>query len=336
MKLWLQNLLLVPFFAIEGVGAEPISRHEVVPLANHEVSFQIEGAEKVRWHFGEEYPRPFFFPFKGPSGGWLTRMGHPGAQNHDHHRSIWFAHNDVNGVNFWSDQTPAIIRQKMWLAYRDGEDECVMASLLGWFDGEGTELMEQELVASLRQREGEEHLLEIQITLRPPAKAEMVELGKTNFGFLAVRVAKSISEYFGNGLLTNSEGQIHEAEIFGKPARWMDYSGPVASGSGANRTTSVEGITYFDHPDNPRHPTKWHVRQDGWMGASFCMDESYTISKDAPLVLRYLLHAHRGVYNPEKAQQVATEFQNRPGFVVQKRTKPHGQFDVLRISPNQR
>ena len=33
--------------------------------------------------------------------------------------------------------------------------------------------------------------------------SESLEFGKTNFGFLAVRVAKSISEHFGGGKLTN-------------------------------------------------------------------------------------------------------------------------------------
>ncbi len=32
-------------------------------------------------------------------------MGHPGAPNHDHHRSIWFAHNKLLGIDFWSDRT---------------------------------------------------------------------------------------------------------------------------------------------------------------------------------------------------------------------------------------
>ena len=59
------------------------TRCEVVPLAGHQVSFRIDGVEKFRWHYGAEYPRPFFFPFNGPSGESITRMGHPGAPDHD-------------------------------------------------------------------------------------------------------------------------------------------------------------------------------------------------------------------------------------------------------------
>jgi hypothetical protein len=257
-------------------------------------------------------------------------MGHPGAQNHDHHRSVWFAHHDVGGVDFWSDRTEGRVRQNLWYAYRDGDDEAVMASVTGWLDGEGNQLMEQDVVAALIPLADGEHALEIQITMRPPAKAKSVEIGKTNFGFLAVRVAKTVSVHFGGGTLTDSEGRRGEASIFGQQARWMDYSGPVASGRGPDRKTAVEGVTYFDHPENPRYPTHWHVREDGWMGASFCMHEGCTIPADAPLALRYLLHAHRGAYDHAKAQAVQGAFAKRPGFQVTKATRPHRQYEVKR------
>ena len=111
----------------------------------------------------------------------------------------------------------------------------------------------------------------------------------------------------------------------------MDYSGSIAVGEGPERRPTVEGVTYFDHPSNPRFPTYWHVREDGWMGASFGMQEPFTIHRDKPLVLRYLLYAHGGGYNHIKAGKVHAEFAVRQGFNVTKRTKPHGQFDVGRI-----
>ncbi len=306
-------------------------RCQLMPLPERQVSFQIDGIEKTRWHFDESYPRPFFHPFNGPSGISLTRMGHPGAENHDHHRSVWFAHHDVGGVDFWSDNTGGRVRQKHWYRYRDGNDECVMASLLGWYDGEGKELMEQDVVAALRPRSGGEQELEIQITLRPPTNAETVVLGKTNFGILAVRVSKTLSEHFGGGRLACGEGREGAEAIHEHTARWVDYSGPVVVGTGPDRKVVTEGITFFDHPANPRYPTYWHVRADGWMGASFCHAEGYAITKEAPLVLRYLLHAHAGDYDGENAGAVAASFAKRPGFALGKSDKPHLQFDVWRV-----
>jgi hypothetical protein len=56
------------------------------------------------------------------------------------------------------------------------------------------------------------------------------------------------------GHIINSEGQTDGA-TWGKRAAWCDYYGPV---NGA-----VVGVAIFDHPDNPRHPTWWHVRDYG-------------------------------------------------------------------------
>ncbi len=306
---------------------------ELLPLPDQQVSFLLEGREVTRWHFDSKYPRPFFYPFNGPSGVSLTRMGHPGAQNHDHHRSIWFAHAKVDGIDFWSENTKTRIVQKLWHAYEDGKEEAIMASLLGWNDEGGIERMEQEIVAASRPLENGEHELEIQITLRPGAGRETVTLEKSNFGLLAVRVAKTISHHFGGGQITNSEGAVGEEVNFGKEASWMDYSGPVVAGSGTDRRVVTEGITFFDHPGNLRHPTPWHVRSDGWMGASFCLNEGYTIKKEVPLVLRYLLLSHSGGNNPDKAAEALKCFGDRAGFVVEKTTRPHRQFEVRRKKP---
>jgi hypothetical protein len=300
----------------------PIPRCEVVPLPDQQVSFRIGGAERLRWHFGPSYPRPFFYPLVGPGGSSLTRMGHPGAPDHDHHRSVWFAHEKVVGVNFWGDNTPARVRQKGWLCYQDGDAEAAMAVLLGWNDGhDPRDLLEQELVAGVRPGPDGETFVELQATFRPTA--ESLEFGKTNFGFLAVRVAKNLSAHFGGGTITNSDGATGEPAVFGKPARWVDYSGPVPAGG-------TEGVTYFDHPANPGHPTAWHVREDGWMGASVCLGGSVTTTRQRPLVLRYLLHAHRGPVAPDRAAEVQSEFAARPRFEVARARVKHTAYVIRR------
>lgn len=311
-----------------------MTRCEVLPLPGHQVSFQIDGVEKLRWHYGSQYPRPFFYPFNGPSGVSLTRMGHPGAQNHDHHRSVWFAHHSINGTDFWSDNTTATVKQKFWFRYRDRDDEAVMAAQLGWFNADGVEILEQDVVTALIALPDNEHAVEFQVTLRPPKDVSDVTLDKTNFGLLAVRVSKTLSAFFGGGQLSDSEGNVTEKEIFGKQARWVDYSGPVVVGQRDARHLVSEGITYFDHPDNPRYPTHWHVRKDGWMGASFGMMAEYRIDQQNPLTLRYLLYAHSGAYDGDRASTIHTAFATRPGFVIRKPLpdEKHRQYEVQRIS----
>src|SRR5437763_16665261 len=107
-------------------------RGQVVALPDHQVSLQVDGVERLRWHFGPSYPRPFFYPLLGPSGSPLTRMGHPGGPDHDHHRSVWLAHAQALGIDFSGDRTPARARQKSWLQYQDVDDVAAMAVLRAW------------------------------------------------------------------------------------------------------------------------------------------------------------------------------------------------------------
>src|SRR6185503_367809 len=76
-----------------------------------------------------------------------------------------------------------------------------------------------------------------------------------------------------------------EQEVFWEPARWVDYSGPITA-------NAVEGLTLFDHPDNPNHPSVFHVRNDGWMGASLTFDAPRVIAPGKGLRLRYGLYVH--------------------------------------------
>ena len=301
---------------------------QIVPLPDQQVSFQVDGVERLRWNFNPNYPRPFFFPFNGPAGECLTRMGHPGAPNHDHHRSVWFAHAKIDGEDFWSDNSTARIRQKTWLAYADGEDETIMATRVGWFAGSGRELKEQELVAAIRPVSGSETLLELQSTFTPTGNR--VTLEQSNFGFLAVRLAKGIATHWGDGQITSSEEVEGEEMLFGQSAAWMDYSGAVIKREDSGRVAVTEGITYFDHSANPGYPAHWHVRSDGWMGASLCRHEPIVINKAKPLRVRYLLHAHNGAVDPVAAHIVQQTFNANPGFEVFASKRSHHQFEVHR------
>ena len=296
-------------------------RCQIVPLPNHEVAFGIDGNERLRWHASPTAPRPFFFPLIGPSGLPLTRMGHPGAPNHDHHRSIWFAHHKVLGIDFWSDNTDARIRQTEWMCYEDGDNACRMAVTLGWYDGhDPTPLIDQQVIVSLGPDEGAGVLLEIQTELK--STAATIELQQTNFGLFAVRVAAAISGTFGDGVISGANGQVGEKNLFGKPNPWMDYSGSIDE-------NVTEGITYFDHASNPTFPSKWHVRTDGWMGASICRDEPVILSKGEPTIWRYMLHAHAGPVDSKTADQLATHFNNLPRWRVRRSPKPHHQFEIV-------
>ena len=230
---------------------------------------------------------PFLFPLIGPSALYLTRLGHPNPIGHEHHKSIWFGHERVAGINFWEEQsgTDIRIRHRRVRLYHDGHEWGGLVADLDWW-GHGTSILVQELTIAIEPTKDGGFALDLQSRFDSP-DGRPVELGRTNFGFLGVRVAKTMSEEFGAGRLTGSDGSQGEKSIFGKPSRWVDYSGPTGPGK-------VEGVCLMDHPSNPNHPTCWHVRRDGWMGASFNHDSPHGVARDHALVLRYRLLVHSG------------------------------------------
>lgn len=298
-------------------------RCEVIPLPDQQFSLRIEGREVACWNASPAAPRPFLFPVLGPSGACLTRMGHPGAPNHDHHRSIWFAHNKLLGIDFWSEDTAARIRQTGWLVLEDGP-RAVMAVTLGWFDGHDPQpLLEQETILVLQPLADGEYLLDWQLRFTP--RSAQLEFQQTNFGFLAVRVAKSISAVFGGGQLTDSEGRTGEKAIFAQAAKWVDYSGPVVT---AEQRTVMEGITYLDYPGNLTYPSHWHVRDDGWMGCAPCLKQGIVIEKEQPLELRYAMHIHSGQVDANRVTEVLKVWSQIPRWRTRKGSKPHHQFEL--------
>ena len=66
------------------------------------------------------------------------------------------------------------------------------------------------------------------------------------------------------------------------------------------------------------------------MGAGFCLEKSFTLKRESPLVLRYLLLAHSGNAEQPQLETVAKKFAARPGFTVSKSKRPHRQFEVKR------
>ena len=100
----------------------------------------------------------------------------------------------------------------------------------------------------------------------------------------------------GTGHITNAEGLMGEKQVWGKPSNWCDYSGEVNG--------EKVGIAILDHPENPRHPVRWHVRGYGlfaanpWGVSVFTNDKSQdgsmTIQPGQSLHYRYRVIIHPG------------------------------------------
>jgi hypothetical protein len=290
---------------------------QVLPQPYDQASFDHLGRELARYHFGPQLRRPFWYPIVGPAGRSLTRMNMPGdparsvtpdrqpknpnnpgdPRGHSHQTSVWISHKNVNGTDFWRDSGPIagqIVHQtrREGLQYQDGPPAASLLSLNHWNDPQGKTLMIERRRTTVVPDEGDSWWMTIDLQFETPSGGRVI-LGKTAFGPIGVRMAKTISVNDGGGRILNSAGQRNEAQAFRKPARWVDYSGPITNDQTA-------GITLMDHPANPNHPAPFHVRDNGWMGICLTLDAPVTITPDKPVRLRYGLWMHPAVPDEQK------------------------------------
>ena len=284
---------------------KPIPRLLAVPQPYDQVSFQRDGQEIARYHYGTNLHRPFVFPLIGPSGVSLSRLGHPhDPQTHSHHNSFWIAHNDVNGTTFWGDHPKnagRIVHQRMEPLLDDSGEVASVIAWNHWVNESNVVLLVERRQTVMQLLPDKEYFMVVDMGFTLPKGGKPVTLGKTSFGLAAVRMAKSIGVHDGGGRIRNSEGAVNEKEVFWKPAKWMDYSGVIVG-------ETVEGITLMDHPMNPQHPSAFHVRDDGWMGACLSQNGPVMVEEGKPLHARYGIYVHRGVPEAKKLETKWEEF----------------------------
>lgn len=288
---------------VELPSAKAVPALQALPLPLEQISFEHQGRELTRYYYNPELQRPFLYPLNGPAGRSLTRMGHPrDQQGHKHHNSVWISHQNVNGANFWEDIATNKIVHVALERMEDGEDTAWAVVRNEWRAGGVPLLMERRQITVHHLGRGEWLLL---LDMRFEPVKNPVTLGQTAFGFVGVRMAKTMGVRDGGGLMRNSEGGVNEAGCFRKPARWVDYSGAITA-------TAREGITLMDHPSNFSHPTPFHVRDDGWMGASPTLAGERVISAETPLELRYGLYVHGGIPAVRDIEKIYDRFIKMP------------------------
>src|ERR1043166_1293362 len=80
---------------------------QITELTNR-LRVEINGRLFTEYCF-KDVPRPYCYPLIGPvqapmTRNWPMKNLPDESRDHPHHRSLWFAHGEVNGQDFWSEQ----------------------------------------------------------------------------------------------------------------------------------------------------------------------------------------------------------------------------------------
>lgn len=267
-------------------------------------------------YFFKDVPRPYYYPLIGPGEVAMTRnwpMKDTPNEEHDHphHRSLWFAHGSVNGHDFWSEQKGfGKIVHDGFTRIASGKDSGTIQSRDKWIAADGTLVCtDTRTLRIYAPTTPEERMFDFEITLNA-ANGEVV-FGDTKEGSMAVRLTETmrLKGKLGRGHIVSSAG-VRDEQTWGKRAEWCDYYGPADG--------QTVGMAIFDHPQNPRHPTWWHVRDYGLFAANPFGQHDFeklsdksagnlVVPPDRSVTFRYRFYLHRG---DEKEGKVAEKYQD--------------------------
>ena len=210
--------------------------------------------------------RPYLHPVVGPGGEALTRnfpmvAGVPGETvDHPHHRGIWLAHGDVSSVDNWSEGD--VTGFTLHRAFRTLVDGPVY----------GRAVAEADWVMPDRERRAAARDARHDL-LRPRRRAGHRPARQPD----CRRAGRPLRRHEG-GRDGRGQGREHDGrgargprrERRGRRRRGRGVRPPLAvvrllRARSAGRTL---GIALFDHPANLRHPTNWHARDYGLLGAN--------------------------------------------------------------------
>jgi hypothetical protein len=288
---------------------------------------EIGGQLFTEYIYGDGATRPYCYPILMPDGTSLTRdfpMKQTAGEDTDHpwHRSLWFAHSMVNGVDFWNEGTGDAARSPKEKGKTVHDTVLETASgMVGvirtrnrWVAPDGklicTDVRKIQIRATADAR-----MLDYEVSLSALPDAPLL-IGDNKDGTMAMRLAQWMTmphklqgkDIPGNGHIVTSSG-ARDADAWGKRADWCDYH--------AEHNGKIYGVAIFDHPQNLRHPTWWMARDYGLFGANPFGQHDYENLKDQPhigdytipaggtLTLRYRFYFHTG---DEKAAGIAARY----------------------------
>jgi hypothetical protein len=281
---------------------------------------EVNGKPFTEYVF-EGYSRPFLFPILGPGGVKMTRNyplaeGENEEHDHPHHKSFWWGHGDMNGVDFWAEgkNSGKVVHQE-FTKVASGTSG-IIGTKNKYVAEDGRVICTDERTLKIYS-DGPGQMFDFEITVH--ASNGELTFGDTKEGTMALRLAETmrVKGKVGKGHIVNSEG-VRDGETWGKRAKWVDYYGPVDG--------KTVGLAIFDHPSNPRHPTWWHVRDYGLFAANpFGLHDfekqpegagKLTVKAGGKITFRYRFYIHSGNGSEAVLKEIFAKFASERGEVL--------------------
>ncbi|TDG00555.1 PmoA family protein [Paenibacillus piri] len=252
----------------------------------HKLDISIDGRYFTSYVFDPAVAKPYLGAVAGPHGDSFTRLDFE-TKEHPHHRSLWLAIGDVNGIDMWNEPEGRHGKQRhLHFSRAAGGPVCATITAHNvWTSFADKPQIDETRTLTVYRTPAAGRIVDVDATFT--ANYGQVEFGATKeAGPLGIRVTESMKVDNG-GTMVNSYGSIGEQECWGQRAEWCDYYGAVGD--------YTYGIAAFDHPDNENYPTYWHIRNYGLLAPNnFYFAGGKLIKPGEKVNYRYRVYFHEG------------------------------------------
>lgn len=307
---------IIALIVCSGCARLPVTEKAVAIVPEKDRLHVIVDGKPFTDYIFTGYSRPILYPLLGPDQLPMTRRwpmddGHGEEHDHIHHRSVWYEHGNLNGIDFWSETTNAgkTVHIK-FLKIESGQQKGIIQSTNLLVSVSNTPVASDVRTLTFYNT-SEGKLFDYEVTTY--AAFGDITFGDTKEGTMAIRIAESMrlkrDRKPGAGHIALSTG-IKDEKTWGKRADWCDYYGPIDG--------NVEGVALFDAPSNPRHPTWWHVRDYGLLAANpFGLHEfekkpagagDLKVPAGKSITFKYRIYLHEGDTESARVAEMYREY----------------------------
>lgn len=277
----------------------------------NQLLFRYVYAPKTEW---VESPKPHFHPLRTLAGNEVTLF-----RPHDHvwHKGLAMTMAQLSGQNFWGGptyvhgqgyvqlQNNGRIVHRAWSHVEQTDEGVDLAERLEWVTLSGETWIAEDrriVVGEINPARGF-WSLNLQFALRNTS-GRLLTFGSpttegrplAGYGSLFWRGPRS----FLRGTIL-AAGDLEGPEVMGKAAPWLAFVGRH-DGSG-----DITTLVFLDHPNNPRFPNKWFVRNDPYacVSFSFMFDDELPLPPGETLSLSYRIVLADGQWSRARIEDYA-------------------------------
>ncbi len=253
----------------------------------------------------------YFHPVALPGGPALTWLS---PKDHPYHFALFFCWKYLNGVNYWEENPDGATKWSNVRVDMQPDYSAVVTLDLKYRPQKAVQdiLTEQRVIRISSPAPDGSYFMDWRLDFTAGNEAVVLDrtppdttpdgIARGGYAGLSIRLARELS----NPVIaaTGDTGALAKNR-YGFAAWAAEFSGEIDG--------DTAGVAFFDHPPNPRAPTRWYGIVDPsvpfwFLNASLLQLEPYTLGAGRQLLLRYRVFVHPGRWHLARLREEQTRF----------------------------